>query len=27
MLRIEPRKEPSRLMLYATPFIAVALTI
>ncbi len=27
MLRIEPRKEPSRLILYATPFIAVALTI
>jgi ABC-type uncharacterized transport system permease subunit len=27
MLKIEPRKEPSRTMLYATPFIAVALTI
>lgn len=27
MLRIEPRKEPSRAMLYATPFIAVVLTI
>lgn len=27
MLRIEPRKEPSRLMLYATPFVAVALTV
>ncbi|MCC2095820.1 MAG: ABC transporter permease, partial [Hyphomicrobiales bacterium] len=27
MFRIEPRKEPSRLMLYATPLIAVVLTI
>lgn len=27
MLRIEPRKEPSRLMLYSTPLIAVALTV
>jgi ABC-type uncharacterized transport system permease subunit len=27
MLRIEQRKEPSRFMLYATPFVAVALTI
>ena len=27
MFRVEPRKEPSTLMLYATPFIAVALTI
>jgi ABC-type uncharacterized transport system permease subunit len=27
MLRFEPRKEPSRLMLYATPFIAVGLTV
>ena len=27
MFRIEPRKEPSTLMLYATPLIAVALTI
>ncbi len=27
MLRIEPRKEPSIAMLYATPFIALALTV
>lgn len=27
MLRLEPRKEPSRFMLYATPFLAVALTM
>ena len=27
MFRIEPRKEPSTAMLYATPFIALALTI
>jgi len=27
MLRIEPRKEPSTTMAYATPFIALALTI
>lgn len=27
MYRIEPRKEPSQFMLYATPFIAVVLTI
>ncbi len=27
MLRIEPRKEPSRVMLYATPFVAVGLTV
>ena len=27
MLRIEPRKEPSVLMVYATPFIALVLTI
>ena len=27
MLRIEPRKEPSRTMLYTTPFIAVGLTV
>jgi simple sugar transport system permease protein len=27
MLKIEPRKEPSRLMLYATPFLAVVLTV
>ena len=27
MLRIEPRKEPSQLMLFATPFIAVVFTI
>ena len=27
MLRIEPRKEPSRIMAYATPFLALILTI
>lgn len=27
MLKLEPRKEPSRAMLYATPFIAVLMTI
>lgn len=27
MLRLETRKEPSRLMLYATPFVAVVLTM
>jgi general nucleoside transport system permease protein len=27
MLRLEPRREPSRTMVYATPFIAVALTL
>ncbi|MGE3247958.1 MAG: ABC transporter permease, partial [Beijerinckiaceae bacterium] len=27
MFRIEPRKEPSRVMLYATPFVAVVLTV
>jgi len=27
MLKVEPRKEPSRPMLYATPFIAVGLTV
>jgi ABC-type uncharacterized transport system permease subunit len=27
MLKIEPRKEPSRLMFYATPFVAVTLTV
>ncbi|MBX2806953.1 MAG: ABC transporter permease [Hyphomicrobiales bacterium] len=27
MLKIEPRKEPSRVMLYATPFLAVLFTI
>jgi general nucleoside transport system permease protein len=27
MLKIEPRKEPSRLMLYTTPFVAVGLTV
>ncbi len=27
MLRLEPRREPSRLMFYLTPFLAVALTL
>ncbi len=27
MLKIEPRKEPSRVMLYATPFLAVLFTV
>src|SRR5262245_45352131 len=27
MLRLEPRREPSRTMFYLTPFLAVALTL